>query len=106
MPIYEYRCKECHQVFEEWSKSAEEAAAPSCPVCDSRTERIISNTAFVLKGSGWYATDYGNRRQDPKAPAESPATPPAAQGDAPSSPALSPPSATPAEGAAKSAGAA
>ena len=58
MPIYEYRCKECQQVFEEWQKDFVEHQF-SCPVCGGVSERLISNTSFVLKGGGWYVTDYG-----------------------------------------------
>ena len=58
MPIYEYRCKECQQVFEEWQKDFAEHEF-SCPVCGGASERLISNTSFVLKGGGWYVTDYG-----------------------------------------------
>lgn len=57
MPIYEYRCNDCDQVFEEWQKSFEETAIP-CPICGGLAHRIISQTSFVLKGSGWYVTDY------------------------------------------------
>lgn len=57
MPIYEYRCAECEQIFEEWQKGFEDKNAP-CPVCGHKAKRIISNTAFVLKGTGWYVTDY------------------------------------------------
>ena len=57
MPIYEYRCNDCDQVFEEWQKSFEETAIP-CPICGGSAHRIISHTSFVLKGSGWYVTDY------------------------------------------------
>jgi predicted nucleic acid-binding Zn ribbon protein len=35
-----------------------EPALKRCPTCKSKVERIISATSFVLKGSGWYATDY------------------------------------------------
>ncbi len=58
MPIYEYRCIACEQIFEEWQKSFEEAD-PSCPVCGGDSERVISNTTFVLKGGGWYVSEYG-----------------------------------------------
>ena len=62
MPIYEYRCKDCHQVFEEWIKHVEEEGVEhACPICTGHAERIISNTTFALKGSGWYVTDYGPR---------------------------------------------
>jgi putative FmdB family regulatory protein len=57
MPIYEYRCRDCAQVFEEWQKEHEPLDI-DCPVCGGKGEHIISNTSFVLKGSGWYVTDY------------------------------------------------
>ncbi len=60
MPIYEYRCQECEHVFEEWQKDYSERQA-SCPICSSPADRLISNTAFILKGTGWYVTDYCNK---------------------------------------------
>ena len=57
MPIYEYRCEDCEQLFEEWQSGFEEKAL-DCPMCGGRAGRIMSNTSFVLKGSGWYTTDY------------------------------------------------
>lgn len=57
MPIYEYRCEECQQTFEEWQQDFEEREV-RCPVCGNPAKRMISNTSFILKGSGWYATDY------------------------------------------------
>ena len=65
MPIYEYRCNECQQVFEEWQKGFEEKEV-SCPICGGRATRIISQSAFILKGSGWYVTDYCNRKSSSK----------------------------------------
>lgn len=63
MPIYEYRCQECHQVFEEWCKHVEEGAAVrSCPICKGQAKRLVSNTSFALKGTGWYATEYGTHK--------------------------------------------
>jgi putative FmdB family regulatory protein len=61
MPIYEYRCNECEQIFEEWQRDHAEHTVP-CPVCGCESQRIISNTSFVLKGTGWYVTDYANGR--------------------------------------------
>jgi putative FmdB family regulatory protein len=68
MPIYEYRCSECHQVFEEWVKHAEnETARHACPICKGAAKRMISNTSFSLKGTGWYATEYGSHKiRDPE----------------------------------------
>jgi putative FmdB family regulatory protein len=59
MPIYEYCCSDCQQVFEEWQSGFEEQDIP-CPMCGGSTKRLISNTSFVLKGSGWYADGYGS----------------------------------------------
>jgi len=58
MPIYEYRCNACEQIFEEWQKSFEDTH-PDCPVCGGSSERVMSNTTFVLKGGGWYVSEYG-----------------------------------------------
>lgn len=62
MPIYEYRCQECQQIFEQWQKDFNDQDK-TCPVCEGKSERLISNTSFVLKGSGWYVTDYANNSQ-------------------------------------------
>jgi predicted nucleic acid-binding Zn ribbon protein len=32
-----------------------------CPKCKGKVERVVSRTSFVLKGSGWYATDYARK---------------------------------------------
>ena len=56
MPIYEYQCDKCG-VFEVTQRITE-SALKRCPTCKAKVERIISQTSFVLKGSGWYATDY------------------------------------------------
>ena len=57
MPIYEYSCEDCQHIFEEWQKDFTEKDM-TCPICGGRAKRMISNTAFILKGSGWYVTDY------------------------------------------------
>jgi putative FmdB family regulatory protein len=56
MPIYEYNCDKCG-VFEVTQRITENPLK-KCPTCKGKVERIISATSFVLKGSGWYATDY------------------------------------------------
>ena len=62
MPIYEYECSKCHHIFEEWVKTSEASDTCACPECGALADHIISNTAFVLKGGGWYVTDYGYRK--------------------------------------------
>jgi putative FmdB family regulatory protein len=63
VPIYEYRCPKCGRIFEEWQKGFAENTPP-CPACGEPSARIISGTAVVFKGSGWYATDYADRRPE------------------------------------------
>ncbi len=79
MPIYEYRCTECQQTFEEWQKDFTERQVP-CPVCGSKAERLISNSSFVLKGGGWYSDAYSKPAGSKSEPSPSPA--PAAKADA------------------------
>ena len=62
MPVYEYTCPDCRNLFEEWRKISEATENAPCPKCGGLAQRIISNTAFVLKGDGWYVTDYGYRK--------------------------------------------
>ena len=58
MPIYEYHCKKCGIDFEALLKSTE-SEPTTCEECGSRRiGRVMSQTSFVLKGSGWYKTDY------------------------------------------------
>ena len=74
MPIYEYTCPSCCKVFEEWVKTHDTSPQP-CPDCGTQSPHIVSNTTFVLKGSGWYVTDYGNRKGDSGKDSPSPAAP-------------------------------
>ena len=56
MPIYEYRCEHCGD-FEE-NQRITDPPLERCPKCRRKVRRLISNTSFQLKGSGWYVTDY------------------------------------------------
>ncbi len=59
MPIYEYRCGKCGVV--EVMRRITERPLKRCPQCNSKLERMLSQSSFVLKGSGWYATDYARK---------------------------------------------
>jgi len=60
MPIYEYLCAKCEHEFEREQRITEDPVK-TCPKCRSRrVKRLISQTSFVLKGSGWYADGYGS----------------------------------------------
>ena len=66
MPIYEYQCKKCEGIFE-ILQGFDEKPVRKCEECGGRLKRIISLSAFHLKGSGWYETDYGKKKvSDPK----------------------------------------
>ena len=61
MPIYEYKCKKCGKEFEIFQGVAD-PAAKSCKFCKGPVHKLMSLSSFHLKGSGWYATDYGGKK--------------------------------------------
>ena len=79
MPIYEYRCQVCHHEFERMQKFSDPPIA-ACPTCDGAVQKLISRSAFHLKGSGWYVTDYArNGGEKSDAPDKGTAEKPAAE---------------------------
>jgi putative FmdB family regulatory protein len=62
MPIYEYQCLKCG-TFEVTQRITEKPLA-KCPTCKGKVKRLISNTSFQLKGTGWYVTDYARKGTD------------------------------------------
>ena len=60
MPIYEFKCKECGNEFEMLQKFSDPDPS-ECPSCSGKVTKLISNCTFHLKGTGWYATDYGKQ---------------------------------------------
>ena len=61
MPIYEYLCEKCSNHLEIIQKITEEPLT-TCPDCKGQLKKMISNTSFVLKGTGWYVTDYASNK--------------------------------------------
>lgn len=59
MPIYEYECNECGKQCELIQKISDEPLN-ACPECGGKMHKLISHTSFILKGTGWYATDYAS----------------------------------------------
>jgi len=58
VPIYEYECKSCGDRFEILLLQGD--PEPTCSSCGAdEVRKLMSPTNFQLKGSGWYATDYG-----------------------------------------------
>ena len=60
MPIYEYICDKCKHRFELMQR-IDEKPIKTCPRCRGKVNKVISPAAFVLKGTGWYATDYAGK---------------------------------------------
>jgi putative FmdB family regulatory protein len=61
MPIYEYACKVCHREFE-YQQRMSDPDKTVCEECGGELERLISRTAFQLKGSGWYKDLYSSSK--------------------------------------------
>jgi putative FmdB family regulatory protein len=75
MPIYEYLCEKCDHEFEREQRMSDPPVR-TCPRCRSRrVKRLISRTAFHLKGGGWYKDLYSSAKPGEKkgegAPSES-----------------------------------
>lgn len=68
MPTYEYYCTECRFEFEEFQSIASEPLQ-KCPKCEGRVERKISGgTGLIFKGTGFYITDYKNKKPSTSKP--------------------------------------
>ncbi|NNG47230.1 MAG: zinc ribbon domain-containing protein [Deltaproteobacteria bacterium] len=63
MPIYEYQCRKCQRVTEK-IQGVQDSPLRKCPSCGGKLEKMMSPGAFVLKGSGFYATDYAHKGND------------------------------------------
>ena len=61
MPVYEYQCKACHREFE-YQQRMSDPDKTECEACGGELERLISRTAFQLKGSGWYKDLYSSAK--------------------------------------------
>ena len=61
MPIYEYQCAACGHKLDALQKFSDEPLK-KCPECDeSALQKQVSTSAFHLKGTGWYATDFRDK---------------------------------------------
>ena len=58
MPIYEYQCEHCCHQLEVLQKISESPLI-LCPECKQNSlKKLVSASRFVLKGQGWYETDF------------------------------------------------
>jgi putative FmdB family regulatory protein len=57
MPLYEYKCDKCGNLFEVMQKFSDEPLKTHQD-CGGAVHRLLSAPALQFKGSGWYITDY------------------------------------------------
>ena len=70
MPTYEYECKSCEHVFEEF-QSIIAPPCKVCPKCGGEVKRLLGRGSTVIfKGSGFYATDYRSEEYKKRAKEE------------------------------------
>src|SRR3954463_7280040 len=63
MPVYEYECKACGRDFE-YQQRMSDPDKTTCEVCGGALDRLISRTAFALKGGGWYKDLYASPKPE------------------------------------------
>jgi putative FmdB family regulatory protein len=63
MPIYEYRCESCGKELEKIQKFSDPPLT-ECPACGKPALiKLVSASSFRLKGSGWYETDFKDKKK-------------------------------------------
>ena len=62
MPIYSYKCNACGHQSDVLQKMSD-APLTKCPACgkDSYSKQLTA-AGFVLKGGGWYVTDFKDQK--------------------------------------------
>ena len=69
MPVYEYECTQCGRIKEVIQKFSDKPLT-NCKHCAGKLQKLISQSSFNLKGTGWYVTDYSNKSQCSAAPSK------------------------------------
>ncbi|MBU2521208.1 MAG: zinc ribbon domain-containing protein [Proteobacteria bacterium] len=63
MPIYEYECMKCGEIKEAIQKFSDKSLT-KCKHCSGKLQKLVSQSSFHLKGTGWYVTDYASKSKD------------------------------------------
>jgi len=82
MPIYEYECEKCGRIEEVLQKFSDKPLS-RCGHCSGKLHKLVSQSAFHLKGAGWYVTDYAKKPAGPTAKADPPSSGTASDAAAP-----------------------
>jgi putative FmdB family regulatory protein len=69
VPTYDYQCDKCGRTFELWQRISE-APITTHEVCGGPVRRLLSPAPFILKGGGWYVTDYPSESRKKAAESE------------------------------------
>jgi putative FmdB family regulatory protein len=95
MPTYEYVCPKCEYAFEQF-QSMNDAPLKKCPRCKKMgVKRLIGGGAgLIFKGSGFYITDYKNKKPSEKSEGGEKATPAKVESKTESKPETKPAKAT------------
>ena len=63
VPIYEYLCESCGRIHEVIHK-LDERGPTHCRECGGeKIAKLVSRSAFQLKGGGWYADLYASKKK-------------------------------------------
>src|SRR6185312_9211930 len=87
MPLYEYKCEKCGNLFEVMQKFSDEPVKTH-ENCGGSVNRLLSAPALLFKGSGWYVNDYakkGANKSDSNANGQSKSEPSASKSENPPS---------------------
>ena len=64
MPIYDFQCTSCG-LKDELMRKISEPTTINCPQCSQETfAKMLSAPSFQLSGSGWYASDFKDKKTD------------------------------------------
>uniref|UniRef100_UPI0040570628 FmdB family zinc ribbon protein n=1 Tax=Candidatus Electronema sp. TaxID=2698783 RepID=UPI0040570628 len=74
MPVYEYKCSSCDKVFEVQQKISDPPLT-ACSECGGEMKKLVSASAFHLKGGGWYADGYSSGGKESKSSESKPPAP-------------------------------
>jgi putative FmdB family regulatory protein len=74
VPTYEYQCDQCPRTFEIRQRITAEPLT-RCEACGGPVRRLLSAAPFILKGKGWYVTDYPSEARKKAREAEKGPTP-------------------------------
>ena len=69
MPIYEYECTKCGNIEEALQKFSDKPLS-KCRHCAGKLHKLVSQSTFHLKGTGWYVTDYADKSKKTDKPSK------------------------------------